>query len=342
MLVGEDVLAMIFDFLPVFDVFHSLTLVCHRFGKLLLREPQFLSQFACRLVGLTKVPVSYLKLVHRELMQTVLKDEKLLLFEGVPSPCYLNQARYQVENMFDYSPSVHITHTQVGNITTRAYFVGTYDDRQKFKEDTHEDILWFSQFEAPSKYRSARLLDDNFLTVKPVRRVADVYRSNEFSTKAELWSLMPTNEGRAATPATPKSAILNRLGIGRPVFTSHPVRTLLVSTKTVGSDPLPLKPFHGLDSLEKVKKCESAKIGSIQCYADYSIVEFEGTDGPLLWVQFSDYLLLQLEIVLKVRRRATHLEVLLIDSEDRKAEFGGAEKGIAISYVVAAGWVVET
>jgi hypothetical protein len=338
---GDDLLFMLFDYMPVYDLFHTVTLVCHCFGKL-LREAVFMSRLTQRKSGIRKCLPKWLKLIHRELMQTELHAEQLLQFEGATSStdCYRHQARYQVDNMFAYSPSLFIAGGQAQNVLAKALFTGAYDSRAKFKEDVHEDMLWAQQFEIPARYRPARLLDDNFLTNKSSRSILDVYQGNEFNTSADLALLLPPAETTA--PLIVKSALISRIGVGRPTFTAHPVRTLLISTRLPSSNPTDIKSFSRLDSLEKVKKCADLKIETIHSNCGSTLIEFDGTDGPLLWIQFSDCLLVQTEVALLARRRATQMEVLVIDSEDRKEEFGGGEKGVAICYVVAAGWAVES
>ena len=342
-LLNDTLLTVLLDFLPVYDLLHSLPLVSHRFSKFLLREPYFMSRLAQRKSGFCKpLPKDWMKLIHRELVQTELQTERLLLFEGAicSIDCYRNQARYQVENMFVYSPSLFIAGGQAQSVLAKALFTGAYDCSDKFKEDVHEDMLWAQQFEIPAKYRSAKLLDDTFLTTKASRRILEVYQGNEFNTTAELSLLLAPAESSASLVV--KSALISRIGIGRPTFSAHPVRTLLISTRLSTSNSIDIKDLARLDSPEKVKKCSDLKIEKIHTNTDATIVEFEGTEGPLLWVQFSDFLLVQTEVELQARRRATQLEVLMIDSEDRKNEFGGSEKGVAICYVVAAGWAVET
>lgn len=340
---NDTLLTVLLDFLPVYDLLHSLPLVSRRFDMFLLRKSDFMSRLAQRKSGLSKcLPKEWMKAIHRELVQTELQMERLLLFEGAicSIDCYRNQARYQVENMFAYSPSLFIAGGEVRSVLAKALFTGAYDGREKFKEDVHEDVLWAQQFEIPSKYRTAKLLDDSFLTNKSNRHILEVYQGNEFNTSADLTSLLAPMESSGSLVV--KSALISRIGVGRPTFTAHPVRTLMISTRLFTSNPIDLKDLVRLDSLEKVKKCSELKVETIRTHTGVTTVEFEGTEGPLIWVQFSDFLLVQTEVELQARRRATQLEVLMIDSEDRKNEFGGGEKGVAICYVVAAGWAVET
>ena len=338
---ADDLLFLLFEYLPVYDLFHSVDLVCHRFGKL-IRESVFISQLAQRKSGICKcIPKDWLKLLHRELVQTELNPEELLQFEGAFTSidCYKRQARYQVDNLFSYSPSLFIAADQTQSLLAKALFTGVCDCRAMFKEEVHEDVLWAQQFEIPARYRTAKLLEDNFLTNKSSRRILEVYQGNEFNTSGEMALLLAPPE--TATPLVVKVALINKIGVGRPNFTAHPVRTLLISTRLPTSNFADIKSFSRLDSPEKVKKCTDLRIEKIHTNSDSTIIEFEGMEGPLLWVQFSDFLLIQTEVALQARRRATQLEVLIIDAEDRKGEFGGGEKGVAICYVVTAGWAVE-
>lgn len=339
---SDELISVLFEFLPVYDLYHCMTTVCHRFAKLLLHEPMFMSRLAQRRCGISKtLPKEWLKQVHRELVQTDLQADRLLQFQGAQCSidCYLHQAKYQVENMFVYSPSQFVAGGSQLNALAKAVFTGAYESEDKFKQDVHEDVFWVQHFAIPSQYRYAKLVDDNFLSNKHTRSVLDVYQGNEFQTTGSLALTLAPVE--TTPPLGVKSALISRIGIGRPIFTPHPVRTLLISTRLPTTNTTDFKALANLDSLEKVKKFDERKIETIHTNHEVTVIEFEGTEGPLLWVQFQDYLLVQTEVVLHSRRRATHLEVLLIDSEDRK-EFGGTDKGVAICYVAATGWAVES
>jgi len=65
-------------------------------------------------------------------------------------------------------------------------------------------------------------------------------------------------------------------------------------------------------------------------------VQFSALEGPLLWLQFKDVEVNQVEVEVQPRL-LKQAEVLLIDMEDRRLEYRRMEQGIDVTYVLFGG-----
>jgi hypothetical protein len=103
--------------------------------------------------------------------------------------------------------------------------------------------------------------------------------------------------------------------------------------------PIDISEFEQATSLEALMNIpDLPKVIQRIINDDFIFVEFEGRYGPLCWVHFINPAYTQLEVVLQRPRLLMHVEVLLINIDDRRREFQQTDLGMDISYVVFGGY----
>jgi hypothetical protein len=262
---------------------------------------------------------------------------------------FLNSLRFWAQNMFEYTGSVYTTHSLTENVTVSAAFIGGFQDKAKFTSRIHEDLYGLLESDPhwpiPQRYVRNYVASECFMSGKGGKR-GEEYTAEEY----DEWGM---EEGPAfqtgaiqrkrqnvftdEMPIPASFALATTIGVARPAFATCPIHTLLICTK-LQCTPCDLSPFYSLNSLDEIAK-RSAFLPPIHCQYvsdQYSYVEFSGLDGPLLWFQFNLAEFNQAEVAISPRL-FKQAEVLLIDIEDRRKEYGMQEKGIDVTYVLFGG-----
>lgn len=262
---------------------------------------------------------------------------------------FINSIRFWAQNMFEYTGSVYTTNNLTENVTVSGAYIGQCQDRARFTSQVHEDLFGLleqaASWNIPQRYKRNFVTSECFMKGKPGRRGVE-YTPEEYAAwgKEEGPIFRTGAITRAAqnvfTDEVPRPAgfaLATTVGVARPGFATCPVRTLLVCTQLQHRTP-DLSLYYSLSSLDEVLG-RSSTLPPIcsQCTSGpFSYVEFVASEGPLLWLQFQSSELSQVEVAIHPRL-FTQADVLLIDIDDRREEFGTEEKGIDVTYVLFGG-----
>ncbi len=305
----------------------------------LLHQSASIARLADLHLGNCSLPASCLL---RSLFTVAFRSESLLSFQGVHTTggVYQSRRRYQLQNMFEYSGSAYTTHDTTANVLTAALL--SDKPAPPFFQGLHEDLDWFNiGLRQPDKYQDMPLLDDILLKkgAKP-RKLSDItYKRPSLGLywQSEREDKEVSFEQNSYKPSS--IGVINRVAIGRPALATCPVHSLLIWTNThIGLEDL--SDYFSLSDREAVRT--HASLGrSIETEGQGNgceWVEFKGETGPLLWMKFLEFDMLQFEYVLARRRVVRQLQVLMISSEDRRTDYGTRDAAIDINYVVCCGW----
>lgn len=260
---------------------------------------------------------------------------------------FFNTKRFWAQNAFEYTGAVYTTNEVTENVTVAATYLGEYIN-YRFDCKVHEDLYGLLElgttWNIPERYKKNILPSDTFLNGSPPR-LGESFSADEYSAWSKEEGPIAFLEVEYSPPLTFTSnppisseyALATHVGVARPAYATCPVHTLLISTALGWRCPDQSR-YYGLSSLEAVlARTDLPPIVEKNELSGFVYVEFEASEGPLLWVQFTAYQCNQVEIALKTRRVLKFTELLLIDMEDRRVEFGTREKGIDITYVLFAG-----
>lgn len=304
-----------------------------------IRQSDSIARLADLYLGTSSLPSPDLL---RGLFFVAFHPESVLSFQGVHSTggVYQARSRYRLQNMFEYSGSAYTTHEVTANVMTAALL----SDKPvpPFFRDLHEDLDWFNiGLRLPEKYQDMPLLDDILMKKngKP-RKLAEV----SYKRPALGLYLQPgQGEKEVAFEQNryepERFGVVDKVAIGRPALATCPVQVLLIWTSTqVGLEDLSI--YSNLNDRETVRTHTSlgrsiAREGQGE---GCEWVEFKEDKGPLLWMKFAEFDKLQFEYKLERRRAVRQLQVLMISSEDRRADYNTRDAAIDINYVVCCGW----
>jgi len=262
---------------------------------------------------------------------------------------FVNSIRFWAQSMFEYTGSVYTTNNVTENVTVSAAYVGSCQDRAQFTSQVHEDLFGLLEqtdsWHIPQRHKRNFVVSECFMKGGQGRRGVEYTREEYAAWGKEEGPILRTGAIRRMGPNVFEDdvpipagfALATTVGVARPGFATCPVRTLLVCTQLQRRTP-DLSLFHSLSSLEEVLKRSSCLPPiSAQCTSGpFSYVEFEASEGPLLWLQFNSTESNQVEVPVHPRL-FTQAEVLLIDIDDRIEEYGTDEKGIDVTYVLFGG-----
>ena len=342
----------IYDYLPPTDLKNGLLQASK---ELRLNVLSFLEEFEgykCRFLGNQRFhrSVSYTNVLSVLLQATNPAPSVLSLGATyTDGGVFFNSMRFWAQNMFEYTGSVYTTHNLTQNVTVSAAFIGGFQDKAKFTSRVHEDLFGLLDSSAhwpiPERHRRNYVVSECFMSGKGGRRGAEYTAEDYDAWGKEEGPMFQTgvierkrqNVFTDEMPIPTSFALATTIGVARPAFATCPVHTLLICTK-LQCTPCDLSPFHSLNSPHEVVK-RSAVLPPVRCQyvcEEYSYVEFSGLEGPLLWFQFHLAEFNQAEIAISPRL-FKQVEVLLIDIEDRREEYGTQEKGIDVTYVLFGG-----
>lgn len=325
------------DFLDLKDVLVGLGRTASCLFRQLRQSPA-ITHLADLYLGTSALPSNLL----RSLFLVAFRPESVLSFQGAHSTggVYQSRSRYQLQNMFEYSGSAYTTQEATANVLTAALL--SDKPPPPFFRDLHEDLDWFNiGLRLPEKYQDMPLLDDILLKKngKPRKLASFSYKRPSLGLywQPEQGDKEVSFEQSSYEPE--HFGVVNTVAIGRPALATCPVQVLLVWTSTqVGLEDL--SDFFNLNDREAVRNHTSLgrRIAREGQGDGCEWVEFKGERGPLLWMKFVEFDKLQFEYKLKRRRAVRQLEVLMISSEDRRADYGTRDAAIDINYVVCCGW----
>jgi len=263
-----------------------------------------------------------------------------------------NTMRFWAQNMFEYTGCVY-TSVATENVTVAGAYVSGCQDRAQFSSRLNEDLvilLGDSGWQIPQKYQGSFVVADCFMNGQAGKRGTEyAFQDSNVGGQSEgpvlrtgrlQYRGISVFTDEVASPAG--YALATTIGVARPAFATCPVHTLLICTKLQCSSP-DLSLYHSLSSLEEVTK-RSSSLPPIHSQCDsgpYSYVQFSALEGPLLWLQFKDAEVNQVEVEVQPRL-LKQAEVLLIDMEDRRLEYRRMEQGIDVTYVLFEGREIST
>jgi hypothetical protein len=292
--------------------------------------------------------------IFTTLMKLAFQTEKILNFVGyfTDGGVFMGATRFYVHHMFHYSGAVYTADNLARNVLTAAYYdpdlqplpfdsVINEDLNAYFRENTY----WY----IPPEYLNNHVIHDRFMKNSPPRSI-NSFTPRDYSNERldnvpvslrTVRNIVSGNRTYIQTLSDKefyKLGLASRIGIGRPAFGSCPVKTLCVSTHYMQS-PIDISEFEQATSLEALMNIpDLPKVIQRIINDDFIFVEFEGRYGPLCWVHFINPAYTQLEVVLQRPRLLMHVEVLLINIDDRRREFQQTDLGMDISYVVFGGY----
>lgn len=292
--------------------------------------------------------------IFKALMKLAIQHEKILNFVGyfTDGGVFMGATWFYVHHMFHYSGTVYTADNLAGDVLTAAYYE---PDLQPLPFDSviNEDLNAYfregSRWHIPPEYINNHVIYDRFMKNLPPRSIhsfTPIDYSNERldNVPVSLQTVRNTVSGNRTYIQSfsehefYKLGLASRIGIGRPAFGSCPIKSLCVSTHYMQS-PIDIQRFKNATSLEALMSIpDLPKVIHTIINDDFIFVEFEGQCGPLCWVEFINPAYTQIEVVLQRPRLLMHVEVLLINIDDRRREFQQTDLGMDISYVVFGGY----
>jgi hypothetical protein len=110
----------------------------------------------------------------------------------------------------------------------------------------------------------------------------------------------------------------------------------MVFTK-LSAEPTDLSPYYGLSDPAAIPNAELCWKSETE---DYRSIEFAEGEGALLWLQYKAEQCSQISVKLQRPRLMLFCEIILVDIDDRRVQYGYTEAGIDMTYVVFAGKIV--
>lgn len=295
------------------------------------------------------MPSRNFALYRQALLTTSVSPTRIFSMQAVYTSggVFSNQGRYWVQNLFDYTGSVYTTNETMKDVVVRGCFEGRGIE-YKFGDYIHEDLNCIRN--SPSVVPSSILREkyvptDTFLTSAPPQHISD------FSASSLLaWPHIPSpfnilnypihspspNTYTIAVPSPTAIGLITHVGIARPAFFTCPIRTVMVFTKLT-AEPTDLSTYYGLNNPTDVRNTGLCWESETE---DYRSIEFDQGEGALIWLQYKAEQCSQISVKLQKPRLMQYCEIILVDIDDRRVQYGYSESGIDIMYVVFAGKIV--
>ena len=295
------------------------------------------------------LPSQNLALYRQALLTTSLSPTRIFSMRAVYTSggVFSNQGRYWVQNLFDYTGSVYTTNVTMKDVVVRGCFEGRGVE-YKFGDYAHEDLNCIRNTPevVPNSFlRENYVPTDTFLTSAPPQRINDFSRSSLLTwphihspfdiINFSIHSPCP-NTYTISVPSPTAIGLVTHVGIARPAFFTCPIKTVMVFTK-LSAEPTDLSPYYGLSDPAAVRNTELCWKSETE---DYRSIEFAEGEGALLWLQYKAEQCSQISVKLHKPRLMQYCEIILVDIDDRRVQYGYPESGIDITYVVFAGKIV--
>lgn len=257
-----------------------------------------------------------------------------------------NEVRYWVQNLFDYTGSVYTTSGVVRDVVVRGCFEGRAVG-YGFEEYTHEDVMCARSTPEviPMSFLSNYVPMDTFLTFAPAQCIGDIPTSRirawphgDFPVPISNFPIRSLSEKQyeILVPSPTAIGLITHVGVARPAFFTCPIRTVMVFTQLT-AESRDLSAYYGLNDPASIPNADLCYREETEEYLSY---EFTGGDGALLWLQYKSARCSQAAVQLKRPRLMQYCDVLLVDVEDRRLQYGYPESGMDVTYVAFGGRIV--
>lgn len=257
-----------------------------------------------------------------------------------------SEVRYWVQNLFDYTGSVYTTSDVTRDVVVRGCFEGRAVG-YRFEEYVNEDVACIRRTPEviPRAFLENYVPMDTFLTSTPAQCISQIPTSrlhawpqSDFPVSINSFPIRSPSAKHyeISVPKPTALALVTHVGIARPAFFTCPIRTVIVFTQLT-AEPRDLSAYYGLNDPAAFPNAELCHKRETEEYLAY---EFTGDEGALLWLQYKAGRCSQAAVQLQRPRLMQYCDILLVDMEDRRLQYGYPEAGMDATYVVFAGKIV--